>query len=188
MEDFQKGLNEEVHREFEDIRQLVLRSFEEFEKDFLLQVSKFSEINRPKIDYREKFQQVTQLATASFENMDAVTVTKVIDFFQDEKLEKVLDETEKNLAKTKAAITKKKAKYFEKFRQIVKEILIDCKSTPLKEYVSTPLSPSLVPTGTSNTEEKKKRKITFNDENNQVFETTTTLLSTPLKSSTMSDL
>ena len=116
MEEFQKTLNEEVRSEFEEIKQLVLRSFDEFEKDYLQQVQKCFEANRPRTDYREKFQQIVQLATTRFENMDSTTVSKVIDFFQDEKLEKVLDETEKNLAKTKAAFSKKKVKYFEKFR------------------------------------------------------------------------
>ena len=81
MEDFQKGLCEEVRSEFEEIKQLVLRSFEEFEKDYLLQVQKFFESNRPRSDYREKFQQVVHLATTRFENMDTATVTKVIEFF-----------------------------------------------------------------------------------------------------------
>lgn len=67
-------------------------------------------------------------------------------------------------------MSKKKTKYFEKFRQLIKNILINCKNAPQKDNASTPCSPILVPAGTVMNEEKKKRKIIFNDDNNVVYE------------------
>lgn len=81
MDDFQKSLNEEVHEEFNEIKSLVLQSFEEFEKDYLANIQKFFESNRPRIDYREKFQLIVALAQSRFENMDSTSVMKVIEFF-----------------------------------------------------------------------------------------------------------
>lgn len=100
--------------------------------------------------------------------MDQTNVVKVIEFFKDQKIEKEMDESEKQIAKTKAIVSKKKAKYFEKFNQLIKNILINCKTTPLKE---SPCSPILISGGKVMSDEKKKRKIVFNDENNIISET-----------------
>lgn len=62
--------------------------------------------------------------------------------------------------KSKLNISKKKAKYFEKLRGVVKDILVECcnKVTPTKDQIDIPHPLAAV------AEEKKKRRITFNDE------------------------
>ncbi|KAL4470718.1 hypothetical protein ABPG72_016723 [Tetrahymena utriculariae] len=194
MEEFQKTINEEVHAEFEEIKQLVIKSFEEFEKEYLQNVSKILEGSKLKMDHRDKFQVVENLTQKEFGKFDSQDISQIIDFYQDDKIEKSLDENEKHLIKTKGAISKKQVKYFEKFRTIVKDILKNCKTTPIKESsISSPVSSSMnlsnTTTTTTNTpnnagssqsthnngsiDEKKKRRLTISEENNIIYDAPT---------------
>ncbi|KAL4465836.1 hypothetical protein ABPG74_004073 [Tetrahymena malaccensis] len=181
MEEFQKTISEEVHAEFEEIKQLVIKSFEEFEKEYLQNVSKILEGSKLKMDHRDKFQVIENLTQKEFGNFDSKDISQIIDFYQDDKIEKALEENEKHLIKTKGAISKKQVKYFEKFRTIVKDILKNCKTTPIKESsVSSPVSSSMNLSTTTNnaaqsqstqsTDEKKKRRLTISEENNIIYD------------------
>lgn len=71
MEEFQKTINDEVHAEFEEIKQLVIKSFEEFEREYLQNVSKILESSKLKMEHREKFSVIEALSEKKFETFDS---------------------------------------------------------------------------------------------------------------------
>lgn len=145
----------------------MLRSFEEFEKEYLTQISKFFEAHKPRIDHKDKFSSITELAKLSFDELSEDAIKQVLDFASDDSLEKLIEENEKTIQKNKLAIAKKKTKYFEKFRSIVKDILLDCKAstTPMKE---NSIIANTSPNANTHIDERKKKKLTFNEDINNV--------------------
>lgn len=67
MDEFQLKIESEVRAEFREMKDQVIRSFDDFEKEYLAHIAKSFESTKPRMEYSDRFTAISRIASQSFD-------------------------------------------------------------------------------------------------------------------------